>query len=291
MSNEDTAIYDAPKGLQRRLRFVKTYASWRRAVRELWRFKWRENRRLETVGAYHTRDAGVPYFVRHTTRDIGVFSEVFVLGEYVPPPEVSDWLATLGRPPRILDIGGNIGLFSTFARDRWRGSRVVSIEPDPENLEILQMNAAAGTNLEVVPACASTRDGTLRFVAGQEAGSHVADASASEDTIEVPCVDVFRLAASADLIKMDIEGSEWEIIDDPRFAAVPAGVLVMEWHDLLCPHAEPRAAMREALERAGFTIIADRVSFPEVGMVWAVRSDRLTGSAAVTNEPASAMAA
>ena len=39
----------------------------------------------------------------------------------------------------------------------------------------------------------------------------------------------------------------------------------MEWHDLLCPHPDPGAAAREALERAGFTIVADRTPFPEVG--------------------------
>jgi FkbM family methyltransferase len=260
-----------PKGMQRRLRFLKTYANWRRAVRELWRFKWRENRHREMVGAYHTRSGDVPYFVRHTTRDIGVFSEVFVLGEYVPPPEVTDWLAALDRPAQVLDVGGNIGLFATFARDRWPGTRVVSIEPDPDNLEILRLNASEGSNLEVVAACASNRDGTLRFVAGQQAGSHVANGTSGEDTIEVPCVDVFRLADSADLIKMDIEGSEWDILADPRLGAVPARALVMEWHELLCPHPDPRAAAREALERAGFTIVADRVSFPEVGMMWAVR--------------------
>ena len=260
-----------PKGVERRLRFLKTYSDWRRAVRELWRFKWRENRHMEIVGGYHTRLGDVPYFVRHTTRDIGVFSEVFVLGEYVPPPQVADWLATLGRPAQVLDVGGNIGLFATFARDRWPGTRVVSIEPDPDNLEILRLNASQGSDLEVVGACASTHDGTLRFVAGQEAGSHVADGAPGQDTIEVPCVDVFRLAESADLIKMDIEGSEWDILADPRLATVPAKALVMEWHDLLCPHANPRAAAREALQRAGFTIVADRVSFPEVGMIWAVR--------------------
>ncbi|HUA75234.1 MAG TPA: FkbM family methyltransferase [Solirubrobacteraceae bacterium] len=281
MSNHDVgAIEQGPKGMRRRLRFLQTYASWRMAVRELWRFKWHENRRHDIVGGYHTRTAGVPYFVRHTTRDIGVFSEVFVLGEYVPPREVADWLSQLGRPPRILDVGGNIGLFATFARDRWPGAEVVSIEPDPDNLEILRRNAEAGSGLQVVAACASDHDGTLRFVAGQEAGSHVADAEAAEEeTIEVPCVDVFRLADAADLIKIDIEGSEWEILADPRFAELSAGALVMEWHELLCPHAEPRKAAREALERAGFTIVDDRVDFPEVGMVWAVRSDRLDAAA------------
>jgi FkbM family methyltransferase len=269
--NNGSEIQATPKGVQRRLQFLKAYTSWRRGVRELWRFKWRENRHREVVGAYHTRSRDVPYFVRHTTRDVGVFSEVFVLGEYEPPAEVSDWLAALSRPAQVLDVGGNIGLFATFARDSWPGAHVVSIEPDPDNLEILRLNAAKGSDLEVVAACASNRDGTLRFVAGQEAGSHVANGDSSNDTIAVPCVDVFRLADSADLIKIDIEGSEWDILDDPRLGSIPAKALVMEWHDLLCPHDDPRAAARAALERAGFTIIVDRVSFPEVGMVWAVR--------------------
>jgi FkbM family methyltransferase len=258
-------------GIARHLRFLRTYANWRRGVRELWRFKWRENRHIEIVGGYHTRSSRVPYFVRHTTRDIGVFSEVFVLGEYDPPPEVSDWLTALDRPARMLDVGGNIGLFATYARDRWPGTSVVSIEPDPENLEVLRRNASHGSDLEVVAACAANHDGTLRFVAGQQAGSHVANGASGEDTIEVPCVDVFRLAESADLIKMDIEGSEWNILADPRLASVPARALVMEWHELLCPHPDPHAAAREALERAGFTVIADREDFPEVGMVWAIR--------------------
>jgi FkbM family methyltransferase len=261
----------AETAIERRLRFLRTYGGWRRGVRELWRFKWRENRQKQMIGGYHTRGNGVPYFVRHTTRDIGVFSEIFVLGEYEPPAEVVDILEALGRPARILDVGGNIGLFTAFARDRWPGALVVAMEPDPENLEILRRTAAQRSDLEVVAACASTHDGTLRFVAGEEAGSHVADGASGENTIEVPCVDLFRVAESADLIKMDIEGSEWPILADPRLADLPARAIVLEWHDLLCPHPEPRVAAREALERAGFAVIDDRVAFPEVGMMWAVR--------------------
>ncbi len=268
--NVHTGTYDMPGRLNRRVQFLRSYAGWRRAVRELWRFKWRENRRLQMVGAYHTRARGVPYFVRHTTRDIGVFSEIFVLGEYEPPEEIARWLDDLGRPPRILDVGGNVGLFATFARDRWPGASVVSVEPDPENLEILRRNAASGTNLEVVAACAASHDGTLRFVAGQQAGSHVAEGDC-EDAIEVSCVDVFRLAQPADFIKIDIEGSEWPILADPRLGSLPARACVMEWHELLCPHADPGAAAREGLERAGFTVVCDRTPFPEVGMVWGFR--------------------
>ena len=54
-----------------------------------------------------------------------------------------------------------------------------------------------------------------------EAGSHVANGSSAEATIEVPCVDMFRLAESADFVKMDIEGSEWDILDRSRMAPCP----------------------------------------------------------------------
>src|SRR5580693_2719210 len=242
----------ASSSVARRLRFVREYAVWRRAVRELWRFKWREHRAHAIVGAYHTRTGGVAYFIRHSSRDVGIFSEIFIAGEYDQPHAVLERIAALGRPPQILDLGANIGLFAASCRERWPGSSITAVEPDPENLELLRRTAAAG-KIEVVPACAANHEGTLRFVAGEFAESHVAGAEAGEqDTIEVPCVDAFRLAQSADLVKIDIEGSEWEILADPRLASLSAQAVVMEWHDKQCPHPDPRAAAHAALREAGF---------------------------------------
>ena len=45
-----------------------------------------------------------------------------------------------------------------------------------------------------------------------------------------PRVDVFPYLAAADLVKIDIEGSEWEILADARFAGIAARVLVLEYH-------------------------------------------------------------
>jgi FkbM family methyltransferase len=238
-------------------------------VRELWRFKWREHRGEEVVGAYHTRRGAVPYFIRHGTRDVGIFSEIFIAGEYDPPPAVAERLAALGRPPRILDLGANIGLFAASCRERWPGASVVAVEPDPENLALLRRAAQGG--IEVIPACAADHDGSVRFVAGEFAESHVAGAESLEETIEVPCVDVFRLASSADLVKMDIEGSEWEILADPRLASVGAQAWVMEWHDKRCPHHDPSAAAHAALRDAGFEVLGEHRPIPSNGTVWALR--------------------
>ncbi|MGH2913128.1 MAG: hypothetical protein ACRDJ3_11710, partial [Solirubrobacteraceae bacterium] len=146
----------------RRLRFLREYGVWRRAVRELWRFKWRENRARPIVGAYHTRKGRVPYFIRHGTRDVGIFSEIFIAGEYDPPAAVSERIGALGRPPRIADLGANVGLFAAFCRERWSGASVVAVEPDPENLELLHRVARATNEIEVIAACASNYEGSVR---------------------------------------------------------------------------------------------------------------------------------
>jgi FkbM family methyltransferase len=261
----------AETGLQRRLRFVRQYAAWRRAVRELWRFKWREHRAAPRLGAYHTRRGRVAYFIRHGTRDVGIFSEIFVAGEYDPPAAVSRLLAALDHPPRILDLGANVGLFTASCLERWPGAEIVAVEPDPENLQLLERMALVEKRIEVIPACAGARDGKVRFLAGLFAESQVVSDGHEGETLELPCVDAFRLAETADLVKIDIEGSEWEILADPRLAELPVSALVMEWHDKSCPHADPGAGAREALERAGFEILCEHRPVPQNGTLWAIR--------------------
>ncbi len=261
-----------PRGasVARRLRFVKEYGVWRKAVRELWRFKWREHRGRPVLGAYHTRGGGVGYRIRHATRDVGIFAEVFIAGEYDPPAAVEARLGELGRAPRILDLGANIGLFAAYCRERWPEAAITAVEPDPENLELLRATAV-DAKVVVVPACAGTREGTVRFVAGEFAESHVAADGSGEDTIELACVDTFRFAGAADLVKMDIEGSEWEILGDPRFAEVAAEAIAMEWHDIGCPHPDPRGAAHAALEGAGYEVLCENRPVASNGTIWALR--------------------
>jgi hypothetical protein len=84
-------------------------------------------------------------------------------------------------------------------------------------------------------------------------------------------VDSFRLARSADLVKVDIEGSEWELLADPRLASLTAPIWVMEWHDKQCPHPDPRAAAHAALRAAGFEVLCEHRPLPSNGTLWALR--------------------
>lgn len=81
---------------------------------------------------------------------------------------------------------------------------------------------------------------------------------------------MFPFFANADLVKIDIEGGEWELLDDDRFADLRVAVVVLEYHPTYGPHDDAYRAVRSALDRAGYEL-----GPPVVGdgadLVWAWR--------------------
>jgi FkbM family methyltransferase len=254
--------------------------SFARVFTEPVRFAVREIGGSVDVRSYLLREGSIRVHVRHGTADPDVVGELFVERVYEPPGPVVHRLDELKRPPRILDLGANIGLFGAFALERWPGARIVAVEPDPSNLEIhrltLAANPAADWHLE--GGAAATKDGQVPFAVGQFNASAVIEEGApgSEHAQMVPAIDVLPLMADADLIKMDIEGSEWALLEDPRFAELRPAALVLEHHLHLCPTADPHSAAREALEAAGYETREAPLppgACPGQGMIWAWRKD------------------
>jgi FkbM family methyltransferase len=220
-------------------------------------------------GAIHRlRDSPIQVALRHRSRDIDIFDEVWCgRPGYEPPPELASLLT---ENMSILDLGGNVGLFGVFALRRFPGSRVVSVEPDPNNLPVLQrcMRANEG-RWALLPACASNRRHEVAFDAGRHADSKVAP-EPSAYTIEIPAIDVFPLINEADFVKMDIEGSEWPILLDPRFEHVTPLMIVLEWHQDGCPVDDACDAALGAFHRAGYRTIGEATGYPH-GVIWAWR--------------------
>jgi FkbM family methyltransferase len=221
--------------------------------------------------AHHLRETGVAIAVRHQTADILALDEVFSQREYELPPEVKEVLARR-RPLRVLDLGANIGLFGAWTLGQFSHVEITSIEADPDNARVLAATIAAnrGKTWNLVEAAAGTRADTVRFVAGGHTTSHLAQPD--ENGIEIPAVDVFELPGDVDLLKIDIEGGEWPLLDDPRFGRRGANAVVLEYHPQGCPTADARAAAEDRLRRAGFEITSVR-PHPEhgTGLIWALR--------------------
>jgi FkbM family methyltransferase len=221
------------------------------------------------VAAHTLRESGRPVYLRRGTPDVFTLHETHTGGSYDPPSGAAAALAALGRPPRVLDLGANIGLFALHALARWPGARVTSFEPDPGNLAVLRRNAEANADAawEVVPAAATTANGTVAFMTG-----HFAVSRAGEHGVRVPAHDVLPALSACDLLKIDIEGGEWPILADPRFRDTTAAVVVMEFHPWGAPPGDPATAARAALEGAGFTVGPVRDEEPGSGTLWAWRT-------------------
>jgi FkbM family methyltransferase len=214
------------------------------------------------VGCYALRGRDASLFIKHGAGGLELVAEIFRDGCYEPPGGLS---RVLPPNPVILDVGGNVGAFATFAATRWAGSRIVSIEPDQENLRLLRATQAFnGFDMEIIEACASVSDEPVHFRSGLGTGSLLAS-----DGDEFPALDVLPLLEMADLAKIDIEGGEWSILSDPRLGAVDNLLLVMEYHNAGCPALPALSEARRLLENAGFTVGHVRSNYWGHGILWA----------------------
>ncbi len=220
---------------------------------------------------YHLRRGGRPVLLRHGTIDTWTFYEVFARRLYAPPPAVAAALDGVTEP-HVVDLGANIGMFGLDVLTRHPRARITAYEPDAANAAVhrrlVELNAAPEWHL--VEACAGAHDGTVTFLSGQETASRIVQEQ-TPGSVDVPMADVLPTLAGADLVKMDIEGGEWPILSDARFADVRS--VILEYHPHGCPGDDPASTARELLEGWGFTLTPVFHDAGGIGMLWATRPD------------------
>ena len=74
-----------------------------------------------------------PLIARRHTTDHRVFAQIFVEQEYTP---VDDW----NNVEVVVDCGANVGYSSAYFLTAFPESRVIAVEPDPENYRVLTRN-------------------------------------------------------------------------------------------------------------------------------------------------------
>jgi FkbM family methyltransferase len=248
-----------------------------RAVEGTTQFALAQLRGRRTPLVYALRDhPDTRVAVRHRSRDVAMLNEIFGGTGGRLAYEVPDGIAPLPQGSKVLDLGGNVGLFALYAKAAWSAGEVRSFEPDPSNFGVLERARVANRHADgfawtSVQAAVSNCAGTLRFSAGHASESRLS-LGPDETAIDVAVVDIFEEDHDVDLAKLDIEGGEWSILADPRFAAFGARRLVMEWHAYLCPAPDAHGTAQRLLREAGYTIVLDEPSAGgRNGKLWAHR--------------------
>lgn len=174
--------------------------------------------------------------------------EIFVERQYAFP-----WT---GAPPRILDLGANIGLSVLFFRAAQPEAPIVAVEADPAIFGCLERNLAANqiTGVERMNRAAWTGPGHVRFRSDGADGGRVTPGAAA-GAVEVEALDLPALLASHsfDVIKMDIEGAEAQVLPACREGLARARFVTVEYHSTA---GEPQALAEilAVLKDAGFRV-------------------------------------
>ena len=151
-------------------------------------------------------------FLRNKTYDVFIFYQIFIkedlLFDYKPPVST------------ILDCGANIGLATLYYQKKFPGARIISIEPENDNYELLLRNTKDYSNIITLKTGVFSEDCDLNVVdIGEgEASYRIMRNPGPWKIIQtVKCRSINSimkefLFPEIDILKMDIEGSEKECL-------------------------------------------------------------------------------
>jgi FkbM family methyltransferase len=226
------------------------------------------------VYAYTVRSTGRRLLLEHGTPDIAAFDQAYYSAQFTPTAHAAAALRALGRPLVALDLGANIGMFSVWLASTFDVAAITAVEPLPRNARQLRANlqrAIPEVRTVVVEAAATAHDGELTFGGGDFTTGRIGGGGGGDGAVTVKARDAFALAAGVDLLKIDIEGAEWDLVADPRFAQLTNPVVMFEHHPHGAP-GDPAAAATQALEHAGYVVEAAENHADGTGVLWGVRA-------------------
>jgi FkbM family methyltransferase len=170
-------------------------------------------------------------FVRLRTSDSSIFREIFVDNRLD---------LELSRSPRvIIDAGAYTGLSSVYFAVRYPDAKVIAIEPEKSNFDILARNVKPFTNILPIKAALWKEETELNlYDPGRgQCGYQALDSEPQEEKIQsVSSVTIEKIMLNhdiefIDILKLDIEGAEKEVLEFSENWIHKIGVLIVELHD------------------------------------------------------------
>ncbi|MBP7992648.1 MAG: FkbM family methyltransferase [Candidatus Magasanikbacteria bacterium] len=203
--------------------------------------------------------------------DESVAAEIFKLREYrIAEPVISQ--TTLP----IFDVGAHAGFFTVYARALNPLAPIIALEPEPKNINALEQTIKHNSvqNLTIIKGALAKESGKRELALSEDSHNHKLKTNINEKKIIT--VNAFDFAyfkqltpQGIGLLKMDIEGGEYEIfphLTAADFAHIQA--IIMEYHDLKDhKHQEIEQVLREH----GFGVQTFPSKFEKtMGFLWAV---------------------
>jgi len=183
-------------------------------------------------------------------------NEVFVEEVYKFKPK--------SKSPIILDCGSNIGLSIIYFKKNYPESRIIGFEPDPDIFRMLEDNIRRFefSNVQLINKAVWKEEGELTFnsigaLGGtldlEDKNAKSGDLINNKVVVKTARLKNFLVNERIDFLKIDVEGAEFEILDDCLDELDNVENLFIEYH-------RPRGSTLrvgsfiDKLENSGFKI-------------------------------------
>ncbi len=165
-----------------------------------------------TINSFYIRTFEYKVSFPNTITFLYLFNEIFCKNQYPPS---SKYL-------KIIDAGANIGLATLWFKIYSPDSKIILFEPDVENLSYLKKNIKENnlTNIQIIPKAISNNNGSTYFykikdnIQNLDSGIKL-NQSLPNVRYQVKTTKLSQyINSNIDLLKIDIEGSEYSLFDD-----------------------------------------------------------------------------
>jgi len=192
-----------------------------------------------------------------------LFYEIFFKNEY--------YFKSKDSEPIILDAGSSIGMSVIFFKWLYPNSRITAFEPDKETFDILSKNIVVN-NFEKVQAhnlALSDKEGEVDFYKDNKNPGMLSMSMFSKrlPTSEKSMVqsDLFSkyVGEKVDFVKMDIEGAEFEVLDDLCLTKKIKNIkeIIVEFHHNIDMNDPKLAKTLRKFEESDFSYNFHRMGF------------------------------
>ncbi len=187
------------------------------------------------INKIHLQKLRFPIYLRPKSSDLLTFHQIFTFKEYD---------INLGFIPRfIIDAGANIGLASIFFANKFPETKIIAIEPENSNFEMLEKNTKDYENVLLNKRALSNESNLSFDVVDKGFGNwgfvtEIHDLNIIHkvvDTVRSITIDEILIENNLeylDLLKIDIEGGEKKLFESNYENWLPkTKCIIIELHD------------------------------------------------------------
>jgi FkbM family methyltransferase len=181
-------------------------------------------------------DYKYPIYLRNYTTDVSTYKEIIEMHEYC--------FTAKHEPKYIIDAGANVGMAAIYFANKYKNAKIIAIEPESENYELLKKNTENYTNITVIQAALWDTSGEISLF-DMGLGDNAFMAGTSKTVLKTPVKNIKQMIKTVtideiinefhidviDILKIDIEGSEKEVFESCKSWINKTKCIIIELHE------------------------------------------------------------